>query len=239
MFRVRETATICENVARLQDHFLSWKNEDPDNRPLYNFGGDPSDFYLNHAGVDRIAATPRPMDTDATVVTGWKVEQIDGVWTQTWTVHTRTVGELIDHLSLVAKEKLALLADRRYHVETAGLLWVKPGTSEVYGIATDREASQGKLHAERYAADQGTRRDDDEWKCLNVATGKVDFIPLTNAQIINMTNATRTMISDAFNNEAVHSRAIDALTDVGEDPSAEDLIAACAAVRAYSIESGW
>lgn len=122
-------------------------------------------------------------------------------------------------------EKLAALADRRWRAETSGFLWNRPETDEVYYIATDA-ASQAKIDAERKAAEAGARREGDVWKCGDQATGLPAYVALTDAEIIDMSTAARTHVSDCFNREAELAAQIMAAEDE-------------AALDAIDINSGW
>lgn len=122
-------------------------------------------------------------------------------------------------------EKLAALADRRWRAENAGFLWQRPATEEVYYIATD-PTSQAKIDAERKAAEAEARRPGDVWKCGAPATGLPAYVVLTDAEIIDMSTAARTHVSDCFNREAELAAQIMAAEDE-------------AALDAIDINSGW
>lgn len=115
--------------------------------------------------------------------------------------------------------KLAALADRRWRAETGGMVWGE------YWIATD-DKSQAKIAAERLAAENGTRREGDLWKCGDMTTGQAVFVSFADAEIISLSDAARNHVSDTFNVEGAFAAAI---------LSAADL----ATLDAIDIESGW
>lgn len=102
-------------------------------------------------------------------------------------------------------------ANKRWQVETGGFVWLKPGTTKVYFIATD-DRSQNKIAAERKAADENRRRAGDVWKCGDPATGSIVYPVLADADIIDMSNRARDRICDCFNTEAALRAAIEAGT---------------------------
>lgn len=175
-----------------------------------------SDQELAAIGLYRPApAEPVPAGK---VSTGLTVQRIAGV--------IRYVHGLADMaLEDLRAARIAAVTARRWQVETAGFLWARPDTAEVYYIATDA-TSQGKIDAERKAADAGRRRPGDVWKCGDPVTGGVVYPALSDADIVDMSNAARDRVCDCFNREA----ALVAAVAVAEDAAALDAI---------DIETGW
>lgn len=130
-----------------------------------------------------------------------------------------TVPDEPRNLEVERAAKLAALADRRWQAETSGFVW------GVYWIATDRE-SQSKIAAERQAAENGTHRPGDLWKCGDVSTGDVIFVPMSDSDVIAISEAARNHVSDTYNIEGLLDAAIRAAPDV-------------AALDAIDIDTGW
>lgn len=120
---------------------------------------------------------------------------------------------------------LSALAHRRWQFEVSGFVWQRTATEEFYFIATD-EVSQGKIAAERKAAEDAIRRPGDVWKCGDAASGQVVYVTFSDAEIVAMSDAARHRTSDGFNHEAT----IAAMIVAAADHAVLDLI---------DIEAGW
>ena len=133
-----------------------------------------------------------------------------------WSVGADDVHVTYDVIAVPLAERqaqlMAALAARRWQFEVAGFVWQRPATSSWYFIATD-EISQGKIAAERKAADGSTRRPGDIWKCGDAATGQVAYVAFSDAEIVAMSDAARNRTSDGFNHEAVLAGQIVAAAD--------------------------
>lgn len=142
-----------------------------------------------------------------------------------WQVATRVEpvdfdGEAVEYtvadrpLEEIKAEKLAALADFRWQKETGGFLF--NGVT----IATD-DRSQLKITGARVAAEAAEPGWTVHWK---VAPGQ--FVTLTKADIIAISDAVRAHVQACFDSEAAHAAAINALE------TAE-------AVYEYDFTGGW
>lgn len=95
----------------------------------------------------------------------------------------------------------ALIAAKRYAVETSGLIW------NGYGIATDRE-SRSLIDQEDRAVERGLRTDGAGWKCLDLSTGITGFRPTTNAEIQDLAATVYAYVAAAFSREGVLLAAV-------------------------------
>ena len=138
--------------------------------------------------------------------------------------------EIAEHLA----ERLFALADLRWRREEAGIAWVRPSDSRVFGIATDRE-SQAKMQAERSAARDGLRTDGAGWKCLDAATGRIVWEPMQNTDVEAFAADAWAYVSAFFAREgALGADLYAAAADDGR--TAGERIAA---IEAVDLEAGW
>jgi len=120
------------------------------------------------------------------IVTGWRVELIDGTPTQVWETEARP--------ALSADEAAALrpgqIAARRWAAETGGIVW------QGWPVATDRE-SQAKISAAYALARDGLWPDGGGWKGADGL-----WHPLGADQIIALSLAVAAHVQACFSHEA-------------------------------------
>lgn len=88
----------------------------------------------------------------------------------------------------------ALIASTRYDHEIAGFAW-----NECW-IDTSRD-SQAKINASWTAATAGIRNDGSFWKCLNVHTGEVMSIPMSNDEMTLLGEAAYHYVQGCYDRE--------------------------------------
>lgn len=129
-------------------------------------------------GLRHVVPSDRP-DDRLHVVSGWRVQDLDGVSTQVWDSTPRPLSEVLT----------AYLAERRWRAETGGTTW------NGWKLPTD-ERSQAKYAAEAQAVQISVRVDPSPWKLPH------SFELLTNAQVIEMASAARVHVLACFALEA-------------------------------------
>lgn len=115
---------------------------------------------------------------------------------------------------------VARLAARRHQLESAGVTWTDGGTTYFFDTSVE---SQNRFAAARTAAVAGIREDGKVWKCALAATGEITFKPLTNTQLVEVSDLVHNHIQACFEAEATAVAVAHAATTV-EQLSAIDLI---------------
>lgn len=103
------------------------------------------------------------------------------------------------------------LAAARYAAETGGMLWTQPSTRTDYGIATD-DRSQSKIGGAFSLAKDDPLYTVPYWKCADLA-GEVVFIPLTNADILDLGAMLGAFVAALFGAEEAKNAAVTSAAD--------------------------
>lgn len=104
---------------------------------------------------------------------------------------------------------LGLVRDTRYAFEVGGMSFSTDDGTQLL-IGTSR-ASQGKITAEKEAASDNNRNDDELWKTANE-----EFVALTNSEIKRMWREMRSMIAASFQRESDLRDKVRNAADVSE-----------------------
>ncbi|SMC43197.1 hypothetical protein SAMN06297251_102143 [Fulvimarina manganoxydans] len=210
---------------------------------LYLFDGSP-DLTIDERGLH---GPVRALDIRPETHEAIEVEDVPSPWVggayawdgSDWAVVNQAILDAIElrrseEAGALLTKRLATLAEYRWRREEAGIAWVRPSDSRVFGIATDRE-SQAKMQAERSAARDGLRTDGAGWKCLDAATGRIVWEPMANADVEAFAADAWAYVSACFAREGALGAALYAAA-ADDGRTADERISA---IEAVDLEVGW
>ena len=179
------------------------ENNEPENYFINRFRADnpntsfptdiPNEMYAAY-GVHKVSQSIIPEYNRLTQYAVESVEEIDGTWTQVWTVADLPLEKAFHNLT-------EAIASDRYKKETSGISWTD-ADGVVWVIATDLD-SQQRLNSTVSAINNNIRTTSGYWKCLKVVSGEelVSYRMTTNDEILAWSRLVHEHVQKCFDAE--------------------------------------